>query len=229
MSDRPLSGRVALVTGASRGLGHALAQALGAAGAEVVALARTTGALEELDDSIRAAGGPRATLVPMDLTDDDALARLGAALHGRWGRLDLLVHAAAHAPPLSPVEHVDAKDLDKAMAVNARAVQRLIMVLDPLLRLAPAPRAAFFDDPHDTGRWHSAYAASKAAGRVFVETWAAETERTALEVRLLTPPPMPTATRARFRPGEDAAALTPPAEAARTLLPEIAPELAPAP
>ena len=226
MPDAPLSGRTVLVTGASRGLGRALAEALGAGGAEVVALARTTGGLEELDDAIRAAGGPRATLVPADVTDDDALARLGAAVHGRWGRLDLLVHAAAHAPPLAPVEHVEGKDLDRALAVNARAVQRLIRVTDPLLRLAPAPRAVFFDDPHDAGRWHAAYAASKAAARVIVEAWAAEHARTPLEVRLLAPPPMPTAVRARFRPGEDPAGLTPPEIAARALLPEIAPDLA---
>lgn len=221
---RPLTGRLALVTGASRGLGRAVALRLGGAGAEVIAVARTTGGLEELDDAIRDAGGPRATLVPADVTDDGALARLGAAIHARWGRLDLLVHAAANAPPLAPVEHVEAKDLDAAFAVNARATQRLIRVADPLLRLSGAPRAVFFDDAVNTGRLHAAYAASKAAARVFVESWRDETRSFGLDIRLLAPPAMPTAVRGRFRPGEPRESLMRPEDAAAALLPEIAPE-----
>lgn len=216
-----LTGRVALVAGASRGLGRALAEALGARGAEVIAVARTVGGLEELDDAIRAAGGPQAVLVPMDVTDDAALERLGAAVFERWRRLDLLVHATVEAPPLSPVEHIAAKDLDRCHAVTARSVTQVIRVADPLLRMAPAGRAAFFDDPHSRGKFHAAYASAKAAARVTVETWAAETAGLGLRVRLLSPPPMTTAVRARFHPGEDRSRLTAPRDAAAALLPAI--------
>ncbi|MEC9433065.1 MAG: SDR family oxidoreductase [Pseudomonadota bacterium] len=216
-----LSGKAALVTGASRGLGRALAEALGARGAEVIAVARTVGGLEELDDAIRAAGGPGATLVPLDVTDDKGLERLGAAIHGRWGRLDLWVHAAVHAPPLSPAEHADAKDWDKTFAVNARAVARLIRVVDPLLRAAPAGRAVFFDDTENAGPFHGTYAASKTAARALTGAWAAEAAKFPHTVLHLSPPAMPTALRARFRPGEDRAALTSPAAAAAALLPDL--------
>ncbi|MEM1315371.1 MAG: SDR family NAD(P)-dependent oxidoreductase [Pseudomonadota bacterium] len=216
-----LSGTVALVTGASRGLGRALALALGAAGAEVIALARTSGALEELDDAIRAAGGPRATLTPLDVAEDEGLANLGLAIHQRWGRIDLLVHAAAHAGPLSPAEHVDAKVWDRCFAVNARAVSRLIVAAEPLLRPAPRPRAVFFEDRWNRGAFHGAYAASKAAGQTAWEAWAAESARKPLEVVGLAPPPMATALRARFHPGEDRAKLTAADDTAATLLPQV--------
>lgn len=211
------NGRIALVTGASRGFGFAAARALGASGAQVIALARTVGGLEELDDAIRAAGGPTATLVPADVTDDDALARLGAAIFERWGRLDIMVAAAAHAAPLSPASQTEAKDYDRSQAVNARAVQRLIRVADPLFRAAEAPVAVFLDD--DTpARFHTAYAASKAAQRVIVDAYAAETAKTALRVIRATLPNMATATRARFHPGEDRALLARPADVAGDLL-----------
>ncbi|MAS44785.1 MAG: oxidoreductase [Rhodobacteraceae bacterium] len=216
-----LSGKAALVTGASRGLGRALAEALGARGAEIIAVARTVGGLEELDDAIRAAGGPGATLVPLDVTDDPGLERLGAAIHQRWGRLDLWVHAAVHAPPLSPAEHADAKDWDKTFAVNARATARLIRVVDPLLRAAPAGRAVFFEDLVNTGPFHGAYAASQAAARAITGAWGEEAAAFRHEVLHLAPPAMPTALRARFRPGEDREALTTPAKAAAALLPDL--------
>ncbi|WP_339948426.1 SDR family NAD(P)-dependent oxidoreductase [uncultured Albimonas sp.] len=216
-----LKGQAALVTGASRGLGRAFAETLGARGAEVIAVARTVGALEELDDAIRAAGGPQATLVPLDITDDPALERLGAAIHGRWGKLDLWIHAAVNDPPLAPAEHATDKDWDKAMAVNARATQRLIRSLDPLLRLAPAGgRAVFFDDRHNGGAFHGAYAASKAAARAITTAWAVETTRFPLTVLHLSPPPMPSGLRARFRPGEDRATLTPAREVAAEMMSE---------
>jgi NAD(P)-dependent dehydrogenase (short-subunit alcohol dehydrogenase family) len=220
------AGRVALVTGASRGLGRALARMLGAGGAEVVAMARTVGALEELDDEIRALGGPKATLVPADITDDPALERLGLALHERWGRLDILVNCAAHAPSLSPAEHGDAKDLDKSLAVNARAPQRLIRCMDPLLRAAPRGVAVMLEDKVNVGRFHGAYQASKAAGAIFAATWADETSASALTILRPSPPAMATGLRARFRPGENRSPLAHPDEVAGGIADAIAAALA---
>ncbi|MEL6233270.1 MAG: SDR family NAD(P)-dependent oxidoreductase [Pseudomonadota bacterium] len=209
--------RCALVTGASRGLGYATALALGSCGWQVIALARTVGGLEELDDAIRSNGGPQATLVPADLTNTDALPRLGLAIHERWGRLDLMVHCAAHAPPLAPAPHIAEKDADRAWQVNAQATQRLIVMADPLLRAAPAGLAVFCDDPA-SGKFWGAYTASKAAARALVAAYREETQRTGPRVLSHMPPPMPTALRARFFPGEDRAGLTPCAEAAQALL-----------
>jgi NAD(P)-dependent dehydrogenase (short-subunit alcohol dehydrogenase family) len=216
---REFRDRIALVTGASRGLGFAVARALGGAGAHVVALARTAGGLEELDDAIRAAGGA-ATLVPLDVTDDAALERLGAAVHERWGRLDLWVHAAIHAPALAPVGHIEAKELDRALAVNLRATQRLIRVLDPLLRLSERGRAVFLTDETGAGRrFHAAYRATKQGQIEIATAWAREVEATpGLRVVFAAVPPMPTALRARFYPGEPRARLTDPDVVAERLL-----------
>jgi NAD(P)-dependent dehydrogenase (short-subunit alcohol dehydrogenase family) len=214
---------VALITGASRGLGHALALEAAARGCHVLALARTVGGLEELDDAIKAAGGA-ATLVPLDLTDDPALPRLTEAVAGRWGRLDLWMHCAVHAPPLSPAAHADAKDFDRSFALNVRATQRLIAALDPLLRAAPTGRAVLMDDMRDAEPFWATYAASKAAARGFWTAWAAETRKTALRPLRALPPPMPTALRARFFPGEDRARLTPCRAVAPRLLDALAGE-----
>jgi NAD(P)-dependent dehydrogenase (short-subunit alcohol dehydrogenase family) len=214
-TDQP----VILVTGASRGLGHALALAEARRGAHVIALARTVGGLEELDDAIRAAGGS-ATLVPLDVTDDDGIARMGAAIAQKWGRLDGWWSCAVHAPPCAPAAHADAKDVDRAHAVNARALQRLIRVLDPLLRAAPAGFAALPDDAREGQPFFAPYAATKAAARAWWDAWAAETAKSPLRVLRLTPPAMPTALRARFFPGEDRAALTACADAAAALMRE---------
>jgi NAD(P)-dependent dehydrogenase (short-subunit alcohol dehydrogenase family) len=221
--DRPFTDRVALVTGASRGLGHAVARELGAAGAHVVALARTVGGLEELDDAIKADGGA-ATLVPLDLTDEPAIGRLGAALFERWGRLDIWVHAAIHAPALSPAGHIDPKDFDRALAVNVRATHRLIRSLDPLLRQSDRARAVFLADAAGEGaRFHGAYQATKQAQIALAAAWGREVEATpGLRVVIATPPPMPTAVRARFYPGEGRAGLTAPAEVARRLVERLA-------
>jgi NAD(P)-dependent dehydrogenase (short-subunit alcohol dehydrogenase family) len=216
-----LTGRLAFVDGASRGLGWALALEAAKRGAHVLAMARTIGGLEELDDAIKRAGG-EATLVPADVTDDPALARLGAAIHERWGRLDLWLHCAVHAPPLSPAAHIEDKDLDKALAVNARATQRLIRVLDPLLRAAPAGVAVHMDDLRDDQAFFSSYAASKAAARIFWSAWAQETVKSPLRILRALPPAMPTATRARFYPGEDRAKLADPAAVATRLLDAVA-------
>ncbi|MGG7565695.1 SDR family NAD(P)-dependent oxidoreductase [Rhodovulum sp. DZ06] len=219
--SRPFDGKLALVTGASRGLGRAMARRLGAQGAEVIALARTTGALEELDDEIRAAGGPQATLVPADITDDPALERLGLAIHERWGRLDILVNCAAHAPPLSPVEHGGKKDLERTFAVNALGVQRLVRCMDPLMRAAPQAVAVFPADRVNAGKFHSVYEASKAAAEVFARAWAAETAQANIAVLRPAPPAMDTALRARFRPGEIRDALPPVDEAAAGIVDAI--------
>ena len=202
-----LSEKIALVTGASRGLGYALARSLAAEGAHVIALARTAGGLEELDDEIQAAGGA-ATLTPLDLKDDPGLERLGAAIHERWGRLDILAHCAATPAPLSPAEHAAPTDLDGAVATNFRATQRLIRVVDPLLKATDEAQAVFLDDPDVLGaKFFGAYSASKAAARALALSYAAETARIGPRVWLAVPQPMPTALRGRFHPGENRDAL----------------------
>ncbi len=212
------SQKTALVTGASRGLGAAMATAL-AEDHHVIAVARTVGALEELDDQIQRHGGA-ATLAPMDVTDGDAMAHLCRSIFDRWGGLDIWVHTVVHAPPLSPADHIDARDFEKAQKVNVTATARLIAMVAPLLN-RPGSRAVFFDDPHEGEKFFGAYAASKAAQMALVRSWAAETARTGPRVDILTPAPMPTATRARFFPGEDRGKLTPPAEAVKVLLAQL--------
>lgn len=212
-----LTDKIVLVTGASRGLGHALALEAAGRGAHVIALARTVGGLEELDDAVKAAGGS-ATLVPLDLTDDPALDRLVAAIAGRWGRLDLWLHCAVHAAPLSPAPMIDAKEIGRSIDLNIRATQRLVGVLDPLLRATPGACAVFMDDPHDGEAFFGTYAATKAAGRSLWQAWARETVRLGIRPVIALPPPMPTAVRARFFPGESRDRLTHPREVAPRLL-----------
>ncbi|NDW44353.1 SDR family oxidoreductase [Ruegeria sp. PrR005] len=202
--------KLALITGASRGLGAALAEAL-APTHHIVAVARTTGALEELDDRIRARGGS-ATLAPMDVTDPAAMATLCRGIHDRWGRLDLWLHTAIHAAPLSPANFVDAKDWTKSIAVNATAASVLIPYVAPLL--GETGQAVFFDDPRAGQKFFGAYGATKAAQMALARSWAAETERTGPRVRIVEPAPMPTALRARFFPGENRESLTPCADEA---------------
>lgn len=210
-----MTDKTALITGASRGLGAAMAEAL-AKTHHVICVARTVGALEELDDRIQAAGGS-ATLAPMDITTADAMATLCRGIHDRWGTLDLWVHAAVHAAPLSPADHVDGKDWAKSVATNATALSVLIPYVSPLL--GQAGQAVFFDDPTSRGgAFFGAYGATKAAQIALAQSWAAETVRTGPKVHILTPQPMPTATRARFFPGEPRDDLTPPAQEAARLL-----------
>ncbi|MDJ0995444.1 MAG: SDR family oxidoreductase [Dinoroseobacter sp.] len=212
-----LTDKIALVTGASRGLGFAVAEALADRGAHVIALARTVGALEELDDRIQAKGGA-ATLAPIDLTKEDAVAGICRAIHDRWGHIDVLIHTAVHAPTLSPADHVAPKDFTKTFATNAEATLRVIRMVAPLLSAAPDARAVFCDDIRDGDKFFTAYGASKAAARAMVQSWAGETARIGPKVTLFTPNPMPTATRARFFPGEDRTGLAEPAtEAARLI------------
>ena len=213
--------RIALVLGASRGLGAAIAEALGAAGWQVVAVARTVGALEELDDRIRKAGGPAATLAPMDITKDEAMRTLCRSVFDRWGRADLWVHAAIHAPPLGPAGHIAVKDWERSLAVNTRAPGLLIGMIEPLLKASPAGTALFFDDPATGARLHGAYGATKAAQIALARSWQGESARLGPRVLIETPPPMPTALRARFRPGENRATLAPCREVAARMLAAI--------
>ncbi|AHM04810.1 short-chain dehydrogenase/reductase SDR [Roseibacterium elongatum DSM 19469] len=213
-----LDGRIALVTGASRGIGAASAEWLAEHGAHVVAVARTVGGLEDLDDRIKAKGG-EATLAPMDLTDDDAIAHLCRSIYDRWGKADIWVHAAIHASPLSPAPHIQKKDLEADIAVNIRALSRLIAMVEPLIAPAEAAQAIFFDDDWEA-KFGGAYGMSKAAQRALIECWQKETVKIGPQVHLLRPAPMPTATRGRFYPGENRDKLAPPgAEAARLLAP----------
>lgn len=204
-----LAGRIALITGASRGLGAALARRFAAEGAQLVLLARTVGGLEEVDDAIRAKGGLRPLLVPHDLTDLDALDQLGASLHERYGRLDVLVGNAAQLGALSPVTHTEVKTWNDVFNVNVAANYRLLRSLDPLLGLSKAGRAIFVtcDAAQAAKAYWGAYAASKAALECLVRTYAAEIEKTSRRACLVCPGPMATALRAQAFPGENPANL----------------------
>ncbi len=199
-----LEGKIALVTGASRGLGYAASIALAKAGAHVVAVARTEGGLEELDDEIQAAGGA-ATLVPLDLTDYEGVDRLGAALYERWGHLDVLVGNAGALGVISPIGHVTPKDWHTAIDINVNANWRLLRSMDPLLQAADAGRAIFVTSgaAQKCRPFWGPYSVSKAALEALVKTYAAEVASTNVRANLLSPGPTRTAMRARAMPGED--------------------------
>ncbi|WP_299826967.1 SDR family oxidoreductase [uncultured Roseobacter sp.] len=209
--------QTALITGASRGLGAALAEAL-APNHHIIAVAKTTGALEELDDRIGAKGGS-ATLAPMDVTNADAMATLCRGIFDRWGSLDLWLHTAIHAAPLAPADHIDAKDFAKSTACNVTATATLISYVAPLL--GQIGQAVFFNDPNAGAKFFGSYGATKSAQITLAKSWQAETTKTGPKVHILTPEPMPTATRARFFPGEDRAPLNDPQGQATRLLAEI--------
>jgi NAD(P)-dependent dehydrogenase (short-subunit alcohol dehydrogenase family) len=209
-TDLPL----ALVTGASRGLGAAIAEALSDTH-HIIAVARTTGALEELDDRIQARGGS-ATLAPMDITNTQAMAQLCRSVHDRWGRVALWVHAAVHAAPLAPANHIAEGDWSKSVACNVSATGILIPFIAPLL--GTAGQAVFFDDPQAGEKFFGSYGATKAAQIALARSWQAETAKTGPRVHILTPQPMATATRARFHPGEDREGLAHPRDEAARLL-----------
>lgn len=216
-----MTDKIALITGASRGLGAAMAEAL-APDYHIVAVARTTGALEELDDRIQSKGGS-ATLAPMDITNADAMAHLCRGIHDRWGHADLWVHTAVHAAPLSPAGHIARKDLDKSVAINVSASGVLIGMVEPLLLAAPAGQAVFLEDPRAGEKFFGAYGSTKAAQIALARSWQAETVKTGPKVHVLTPDPVPTATRARFFPGEDRGALSDLHEVARGLVAQLNP------
>jgi len=220
-----LASRIALVTGASRGIGHATARALARAGAHVIALARTQGGLEELDDEIRKDGGT-ATLVPLGLTDFDGIARLGAALHQRHGKLDILVGNAGVAGPSSPLGHIDLKPWNEVIAVNLTANFQLIRCMEPLLRKSDAGRAVFLTSgaANQATAYLGPYAVSKAALETLVRVWAHETASTPMRVNLFSPGPIRTRMRASVYPGEDPMSLDTPEQAAEFIVPMCAPE-----
>jgi len=201
---KPLASRIALVTGASRGIGYATAVALAKAGTHVVAVARTVGGLEELDDAIRAEGGS-ATLVPLDLRDTDGIVRLAAALNERYQRLDVLVGNGGVLGPMSPLGHVEPKAWDEVIAVNVTANFHLIRTMDPLLRASEAGRAVFITSSAATSNraYRGPYSISKAALNAMARTYAAETVTTSVRVNLLNPGPTRTRMRAAVMPGED--------------------------
>jgi len=210
-----LNGQIALVTGASRGIGYFLAKELAAAGAHVVAVARTTGGLEELDDEIKSAGG-QATLVPLDLTDMAGIDRLGGAIYERWGKLDVLVANAGILGVISPLGHVEAKVFERVMAINVTSTWRLIRAVDPLLRAADAGRAVVLSSgaAHSARAFWGPYAASKAAVEALVRSWAHETENLPLRINAANPGATRTAMRAQAMPGEDPNTLPHPSEVA---------------
>ena len=214
-----LAGRIALITGASRGIGYATGIALARAGAHVVAVARTVGGLEELDDAVRAAGSA-ATLVPLDMRDYDGLYRLAAALNERHGRLDALVGNAAIAGVPSPLDHIEPKAWDEAFAVNVTANWHLIRAMDPLLRRSDAGRAVFVTSRAATlaRAYWAPYSVSKAALDVLARTYAAETSSTAVRVNLFDPGAPRTRMRAMVMPGEDPMTLPTPAEVAERIV-----------
>jgi NAD(P)-dependent dehydrogenase (short-subunit alcohol dehydrogenase family) len=218
MTDR-LAGRIALVTGASRGVGAAVAKAYAAEGAHVILVARTVGGLEEVDDAIQAAGG-QATLAPLDLMDFAAIDRLAASVFERWRRLDVLVGNAAVLGQLSPLGHIQPETWDKAFALNVTANWRLIRAFDPLLRQSDAGRAIFVTSgaTRRLRAYWGVYSASKAALEALARTYAREVEQTAVRVNLVNPGGTRTKMRAQAFPGEDPETLPPPEHVCETMV-----------
>lgn len=214
-----LAGRIALITGASRGLGAAAALAYAGEGAHCILVARTVGGLEAVDDKIKAAGGS-ATLVPLDVTDGPGIDRLGAALYERFGRLDVMLGNAAMLGTLSPLGHIEPQTFEQVIAVNLTANWRLIRSLDPLLRRSDAGRAIFVtsDIARRAVPYWGAYAASKAALDMLVGIYAAESAHTAVRINLFDPGPMRTTLRGQAFPGENEAQQTPPERHAESLI-----------
>lgn len=212
-----LEGKIALVTGASRGLGYAAAEALGGEGAHVIAVARTVGGLEELADAVEQKGGS-ITLVPLDLTDDGGVQRLCLSVHERWGKVDLWLHTAIHTPPMAPARAIASKDLSKSLSVNVEATARLISMVEPLLTASDAPQALHCLDPRAGEKFLGTYGATKAAQTALFDSWAAENAQIGPRIQGFAPLPMRTALRARFYPGENTDALAAPTDEAKRLV-----------
>ncbi|GEO82795.1 SDR family NAD(P)-dependent oxidoreductase [Pararhodospirillum oryzae] len=200
-----LQDRLCFITGASRGIGRAVALAFAAEGAHVIAMARTEGALAELDDEIQAAGGTAPTLINEDLTNFDALDEIGAALFQRFGKLDVLVANAGMLGTLTPIPHIKPKEWDKVLATNLTANFRLIRSFEPLLRQSDAGRAIFLTSNATDGRhpYWATYAVSKGAVETMALTWAAEVTKTNIRVNLINPGRVRTPMRAEAFPGEN--------------------------
>lgn len=220
-----LKDRIALVTGASRGIGYFTSLALAREGAHVIALARTVGGLEELDDAIREMGGS-ATLVPLDVTDYDALDRLGASIDERWGKLDIFIANAGILGGLSPLGHFEPKTFEEVIAANLTANWRLVRSLDPLLKASDAGRALLVSSgaARSFKPFWGAYSISKAALEALGTTWAAESASTNLKVNMVSPGPTRTGMRAQAMPGENAETLPHPSEVAETFLKLVLPD-----
>ncbi|MEO1190774.1 MAG: SDR family NAD(P)-dependent oxidoreductase [Pseudomonadota bacterium] len=224
-SEKPLEGRLLVVTGASRGLGRALALAAAGAGARLVLIARTVGGLEEVDDEARKLGAEPATLVPQDLLEVEALDRLGAVLYQRHGQLDGLILAHGMMGHLSPVGHIVPKVWEESLAVNATASYRLLRSLLPLLQQGEAPRVlAITDEAGRNKAYWAAYDASKRALEALIISLVGETQETKLKINLAAPPPMATRLRGVAFPGENQATLAQPEQIAPLLLPALYPE-----
>lgn len=222
-----LEGKVAVVTGASRGIGKATALALAKEGAHIIAVARTVGALEALDDEIKAVSGNAATLVPLDITDFDALDRLGGVIMEKYGKLDILIANAGFLGDITPVSHLKPKTFDKLMNINVTANYRLIRSLDPLLRAADHGRAVFMGSSNvarNPRHFWGGYATSKAALECLVKTYAQEIERSNLRVNILNPGPIRTAMRAKAAPGENASKLDTPEDLMPLMMQLCSPE-----
>ena len=229
-TDKPLDGLIALVTGATRGIGRACALGLAEAGAHVIAAGRTQGALEELDDEIFARTGHHATLVPLDITKGDDIDQLGGHIHQRWGRLDILLHAAAQLGDMTPASNLEPKVWEKVVEANLTAPFRLIRSLEPLFRQSQAARPIFVTSgiaKRPRAFW-SLYAATKAGMDALVASWADELENTPIRPVLLSPGPMRTKMRAQAFPGEDPMTLPDPAEIAPLVVELARPDLSPA-
>lgn len=225
MADtKPLAGRLALITGASRGIGRSVALALAGAGAHVVLLARTVGALEEVDDDVRAIGGT-ATLVQLDLKQTDKLDALGPTILQRWGKLDILVANAGILGPLSPLGHITSDAWREVMEINLNANWHIIRAVDPLIRRSDAGRAVFVSSGAALGRnaYWGPYAASKAGLEALAKTWAAELGNTPVKVNVINPGPIRTGMRAKAFPGEDPSTLATPDDIAPLFVKLVSP------
>jgi NAD(P)-dependent dehydrogenase (short-subunit alcohol dehydrogenase family) len=219
-NSKPFSNKIALVTGASRGIGAALAIELAQAGAHIVAVARTTGGLEEIDDKIKAAGST-ATLVPLDVKDSEGIARLALALNERYQRLDIMIGNAGVLGPLSPLGHIEPKDWDNTFAVNVAANWQLIRCMDPLLKRAEAGRALFLTSgvAYKARAYWGLYSATKAALDAMVRSYAAECASTNVRSNVVAPGPTRTRMYATAFPGIDPLTLPTPEEVAKAVVP----------
>ena len=215
-----LQGRVALITGASRGIGAAVARLFAKEGAHIIAVARTEGALEELDDDIKGFTGESATLVPMDITDSEKVDQMGALIHQRFGRLDVLVGNAGILGTLSPLGHIDPKIWDQVIAVNVSANWRLLRSMDPLLRSSDAGRAIFVTSTvgAEARAYWGAYAVSKAALEMMTRTYAKEIDITPIRVNMVNPGATRTQMRSQAMPGEDPNTLPKPEDRAEVFV-----------